>query len=165
MLRTELAALAPWIANAFPPWAAYRALMACRLVALDKEPGTWSVGIGKIYRQLFMKCFLEVCSSQATTACGNLNLCAGLSAGIEGAVHAVTAAVAATADEENPELLTQAEPPTEETPPPATQDFMTEEEVPAVDKADTTLVTLLVDARKGFNELGRKTMLWTVWHT
>ena len=53
----------------------------------------------------------------------------------------------------------------EETPHPVTQDFMTEEELPAVDKADTTPVTLLVDTRNGFNELGRKTMLWTVWHT
>jgi hypothetical protein len=44
MLRTELAAMARWIANDHPPWAAYRALMACRLVALDKELGTRPVG-------------------------------------------------------------------------------------------------------------------------
>ena len=30
-----------------PPWAAYCALMACRLVALDKRPGVRPVGIGK----------------------------------------------------------------------------------------------------------------------
>ena len=66
---------------------------------------------------------------------------------------------------ETQELLTQAEPPTEEPPPLVTQDFMTDEEVHAVDKADTTPVTLLVNARNGFNELGRKTMLWTVRHT
>jgi hypothetical protein len=36
---------------------------------------------------------------------------------------------------------------------------MTDEEVPAVDTADTTHVTLLVNAWNGFNELGRKTMI------
>jgi hypothetical protein len=130
--------------------------MACRLVALDKEPRTRPVGIGEIYRRLIPKCVLEVCGSQATTVCGNLNLCAGLLAGIEGAVHAVTAVVAAAA---------AAEPTTEAPQLPATQDFMTDEEGPAVDTADSPHVTLLVDARNGFNELGRKTMLWTVWHT
>jgi hypothetical protein len=94
LLRNELAAIARWLANDHPPWASYRALMACRLVALDKEPGTRPVGIGEIYRRLFAKCVLEACGSQATTACGNLNICAGLTAGIEGAVHAVAAVVA-----------------------------------------------------------------------
>ena len=38
--------LADWMDNSSPPWAAYRALMACRLVALDKSPGVRPVGIG-----------------------------------------------------------------------------------------------------------------------
>jgi hypothetical protein len=38
-LRRELAKWAEWLSNGHPPWAAYRALMACRLVALDKCPG------------------------------------------------------------------------------------------------------------------------------
>jgi hypothetical protein len=33
-LRDSLAGLAKWLANEHPPWAAYPALMACRLVAL-----------------------------------------------------------------------------------------------------------------------------------
>ena len=37
-LRVVVASLADWMANSPPPWAAYRALMACRLVALDKRP-------------------------------------------------------------------------------------------------------------------------------
>jgi hypothetical protein len=92
------------------------------------------------------------------TACGNLNLCAGLPAGIEGAVHAVAAvAAAAAADAERPGPLTQEEPVAAQ-PQPNTQDFMSDEEPHSVTD-DTTQVTLLVDARKGFNELGRKTML------
>eukprot|EP00957_Ditylum_brightwellii_P060021 4556804-Ditylum_brightwellii.AAC.1 len=39
-IREEIAMLADLLANGSPPWAAYRALTACRLVALDKGPGT-----------------------------------------------------------------------------------------------------------------------------
>ena len=88
-LREEMAAWTNWLANTSPPWAAYRALMANRLVALDKQPGTRPVGIGEVYRRLWAKCLLKAIGSQATAACGNYNLCAGLQAGIEGAVHAV----------------------------------------------------------------------------
>ena len=34
-LSVVVAGLADWMDNSFPPWAAYFALMACRLVALD----------------------------------------------------------------------------------------------------------------------------------
>ena len=42
-LRVVVASLADWMANSSPPWAAYCALMACRLVALDKRPGVRGV--------------------------------------------------------------------------------------------------------------------------
>ena len=35
--RVVVASLADWMANSSPPWAAYRALIACRLVALETE--------------------------------------------------------------------------------------------------------------------------------
>jgi hypothetical protein len=63
--------------------------MACRLVALDKSPGVRPVGIGEVYRRLLAKCLLEAVGHTATAAAGNLNLCAGLPAGIEGAMHAI----------------------------------------------------------------------------
>jgi hypothetical protein len=88
-LREEMAAGTNWLANTSPPWAAYRAAMANRLVALDKQPGTRPVGIGEVYRRLRAKCLLKAIGLQATAACGNFNLCASLQAGIEGAVHAV----------------------------------------------------------------------------
>ena len=47
-LREELAEWTEWLCNGVPPFAAYRALMACRLVALDKVPGVRPVGIGEI---------------------------------------------------------------------------------------------------------------------
>ena len=88
-LWEEMAAWASWLANSNPPWAAYRAFMACRLVALDKQPGVHPVGIVEIYRRLWAKCILNAIVTQATVACDNFNLCAGLPAGIEGAVYHV----------------------------------------------------------------------------
>lgn len=88
ILREELAKLTNWLANdQHPPYTAYRALMANRLVALDKNPGVRPVGIGEITRRLMAKCVIAVTGEECTLACGNFNLCAGLSAGIEGACH------------------------------------------------------------------------------
>ena len=88
-LRVVVARLADWMANSSPPWAAYRALMACCLVALDKRPGVCPVGIGETLRRALAKLVMRAAGDQAKTACGNLQLCAGLGAGIEGATHAV----------------------------------------------------------------------------
>jgi hypothetical protein len=161
-LRDALAGICEMMANGNPSWAAFRALMACRLVALDKCPGVRPVGIGEIYRRLFAKCVLEVAGDRATMAAGNLNLCAGLPAGIEGAVHAVRAAMAdpsppaaAAAAAAAVELLTQPQAETvmdDE----SSDDAEGEEEDPAA--------ALLVDATNGFNELGRRAMLFTVRH-
>ena len=80
-----------WLCNTMPPFAAYRALMSCRLVALDKEPGVRPVGIGEIWRRAIAKCALKVCGENAKAACGSTNLCTGLEAGIKGAIHATGA--------------------------------------------------------------------------
>ena len=63
--------------------------MACRLVALDKRPGVRPVGIGETLRRALTKLVMRAAGEQAKTACGNLQLCAGHEAGIEGATHAV----------------------------------------------------------------------------
>ena len=83
-LRVVFASLADWMANSSPPWAAYRALMACRLVALDKRPGVRPVSIGETLRRALAKLVMRAAGEQAKTACGNLQMCAGLEAGIEG---------------------------------------------------------------------------------
>ena len=88
-LRDSIAALTGWVANEHVPWAAIRALRACRLAALDKQPGVRPVGIGETISRLMSKVVLYLCGFQATDSAGNLNLCAGLPAGIEGAVHAM----------------------------------------------------------------------------
>ena len=88
-LRVVVARLADWVANSSPPWAAYRALMVFRLVALDKRPGVSPVGIGETLRRALAKLVMRAAEDQAKTACSNLHLCAGLEDGIEGATHAI----------------------------------------------------------------------------
>ena len=89
VLRGIIASMTTWLANESPSFAAYRGFVACRLLALDKLPGTRPIGIGEIWRRLMTKCLLAVTGYQATEAAGNYNLCAGLSSGIEGAIHAM----------------------------------------------------------------------------
>ena len=88
-LRVVVAILSDWMANSSPHWAAYCALMACHLVALDKRTGVRPVGIGEKLRRALAKLVMRAAGEQAKTACGNFQLCAGLKAGIEGGNHAV----------------------------------------------------------------------------
>ena len=81
--------LVDWVAKSSPPWAAYRALMSCRLMEIDKRPGVRPVGIGEMLRQALAKLVMRAAGDQVKTACGNLQLCVGLEAGIEGDTHAV----------------------------------------------------------------------------
>ena len=80
---------ADWMDNSSPPWAAYPALMACRLVALDKSPGVCPVGKGETLRRALAKLVMTAAGDQAKTVCVIFQLCAALKAGIEVATHAV----------------------------------------------------------------------------
>ena len=86
-LRVVVARLADWVDT--PPRSAYRALMACRLVALNKWPRVRPMDIGETLRRDLAKLVMREAGDQAKTACGNLQLCAGLEAVIEGVTHAV----------------------------------------------------------------------------
>ena len=81
--------LADWMANPPPPWDAYRDLMTCCLVELDKRPRVCPVGRGETIRWALAKLVMRAAGDQAKTAFGNLHLCAGLKAGIKGATHTV----------------------------------------------------------------------------
>ena len=87
-LRKELAAWTRWLANGSPSWAAYRALMAGHLVALEKCPGVRPVVIGEAIRRLMAKLVHKGTTTQAMEACGSNNLCGSLKAGIKGTIHA-----------------------------------------------------------------------------
>ena len=77
-LRQVLANFANWLANSFPPWAAYRALMMCREVAFSKTKGIRPLGIGDIFRRFLAKLIVLKAGPYATNACGADQLCAGL---------------------------------------------------------------------------------------
>ena len=88
-LRVVVSRLADCMANSSPPWAAYCALIAWRLVALDKRPGVRPVKIGETLLRALAKLFMRAAGDQANTVCVNLQTCAGLEAGIEGVTHAL----------------------------------------------------------------------------
>ena len=67
--------------------ASFCALVACHLVALDKRPGVCPVEIGETICRSIAKLVMREMGDQAKTACGSLQLCAGLEASIEGATH------------------------------------------------------------------------------
>ena len=46
ILRTSVENVSDWIANGIPPWATYHAFMSGRLIALYKQPGVHTVGVG-----------------------------------------------------------------------------------------------------------------------
>ena len=66
-----------------------RTAVGFRLVALDKRPGVRPVGIGETLCRALAKLVMRAAGEQAKMACGNLQICAGLEAVIEGATHAV----------------------------------------------------------------------------
>ncbi len=78
-----------WLSNGSPPWATYRALICRRLVTLDKQPGVRPVAIGEIWQRCIAKGNLAGSGANAKGACGSVQLCAGLEAGIKGALQAV----------------------------------------------------------------------------
>ena len=62
---------------------------ACRLIALDKNPGVRPIGVSEVLRRILAKSILRVTSDDVMEACGFLQKCSGLPAGIEAAVHAM----------------------------------------------------------------------------
>ena len=68
-LHTSVETFVDWIANGSPPWTAYRAFMSGRLIALDKQPDIFLVGVGETWRRLFDKIVLKVMVLDAMTSC------------------------------------------------------------------------------------------------
>ena len=64
-------------------------LLACRLIALDKNPGVRPIGIGETPRRIIAKALLAVTRNDILETVGSTQLCAGQIAGAESAVHAV----------------------------------------------------------------------------
>ena len=57
-----------WMANGRPPWVAYSALMAGRLISLYKCPWVRPVGVGEIWWRMLVKFVLVVMGAEAKEA-------------------------------------------------------------------------------------------------
>ena len=64
-------------------------MIMCQLVVLDKRPVFGSVGIRETLQRALTMLVFQVIDNQVRVSCSNLQLCAGLEAVIEGAMHAV----------------------------------------------------------------------------
>ena len=89
-LRDSVAALVRRLSNNIVPWEDIRALMACRLVALDKCPGVRPIGIGETLRRIMGRAVCLTTRYDLSEACGITQLCGGVRCGIEAAIHAVS---------------------------------------------------------------------------
>ena len=65
------------------------ALMACRLIPLDKNPGLRPIGIGEVLRRILGKLVVMVLRPDLQTNAGDLQLCAGQRSGCEAGIHAM----------------------------------------------------------------------------
>ena len=63
--------------------------LACRLVALDKNPGIRPIGVCETVRRIIAKAVLSVTRHDVLEATGSIQLCVGQPAGVEAAIHAV----------------------------------------------------------------------------
>ncbi len=130
---------------------------------LTKKPGVRPLACGEIWMRLWVDCLNTETKVGATTACGNVNLCAGLRAGIEGNLHAVWAVWPPSAGWEcNVGEVTATLPATEGT---AIAVIRATDPGEAADVSCLRYVpnsgfgTRLFDAKNGFNKVNRYLML------
>ena len=97
-LRDSVAAVCCRLCNSVTPWKDVHALVASRLIALDKCPGVRPIGIGGTLRRILGKAVCLANCIDATVVCGFDQFGAGLSSGIEGAIHAMHSLFVANQD-------------------------------------------------------------------
>uniref|UniRef100_A0A1X7TFK6 Reverse transcriptase domain-containing protein n=1 Tax=Amphimedon queenslandica TaxID=400682 RepID=A0A1X7TFK6_AMPQE len=84
--RDAVASLVSLLSNSIVDWNLIRALLANRLIALDKHPGNRPVGIGEALRRILSKVVCLITRMDAEV-CGSSQLCAGVQCSIEEAIH------------------------------------------------------------------------------
>ena len=84
-MKDAITELSRHIANPIIDLDDIRALMGCRLMALDKCPGVHPIGVGEVSRHILSKVMAAATSTDVEELCGTNQLYSGLKAGIEGA--------------------------------------------------------------------------------
>lgn len=87
-LCTALAGVGKRIATTLIHPEGLSALVACRLIPLNKCPGVRPIGVGEVPRRI-IKAVLRIVSKDVEAAAGPLQLCAGQDGGCEASVHAM----------------------------------------------------------------------------
>uniref|UniRef100_A0A1X7UQH3 Uncharacterized protein n=1 Tax=Amphimedon queenslandica TaxID=400682 RepID=A0A1X7UQH3_AMPQE len=88
-LHDAIASLSCTMANDFVTWKLFKALLANRLIALNKNPGVRPIGIGETLRRIIGKAICYATRDDVEVMCGTEQLCAGVRIGIEAAFHTV----------------------------------------------------------------------------
>ena len=88
-LCTALAGVGKRIATTLIHPEGLSALVACRLIPLNKCPGVRPIGVGEVPRRIIAKAILRIVSKDVEAAAGPLQLCAGQDGGCEAAVHSM----------------------------------------------------------------------------
>ena len=88
-LRHSLALVARRLCTQFVDHSALAPLLACQLIALDKNPWVWPIGVCEVPRHIISKAILFVIKGDIQEAAGATQLCGGQIAGIEATVHAI----------------------------------------------------------------------------
>lgn len=86
-LCSSVAAVARHLCSLYVDPQCIRALLSCRLIALNELPGVCPIGVGETCRRIIGKAVLSVLSHDVLETIGTVQLCAGQKGGCEAAVH------------------------------------------------------------------------------
>ena len=88
-LREQISTFAKKIAMETIDPTTLEAYTACRLIALNKNPGVRPIGVGEVIRRIVGKTIAWSLSEEIQTAAGPLQVSSGLKGGAEAAIHAM----------------------------------------------------------------------------
>ncbi len=91
-LYASLASVARRICSSYVSPTLIAPMLACRLIALDKNPGVHPIGIGDTAQRIIAKALLSIAGPNIQDASSCQHLCGGQIAGIEAAVYATRSA-------------------------------------------------------------------------